>query len=87
LVNPSFDEEHDDHEIENIDDFFHIERHRWDMHCFHFDGDPIYDTDDDGSRVKIANFWSYGQPNIMKECENYFMMHEQHIFSLMELIW
>lgn len=49
MVNFSFDEEHDGH----IDDFLHIGRHSWDISCFHFDGDPIYDTDED-FRVKTA---------------------------------
>jgi len=56
LVNSSFDEKHDGHEIENIfniDDLLHIQRHRWDISCFHFYGELIYDTDDD-YRVNIA---------------------------------
>jgi hypothetical protein len=63
LVNFSFDEEHDGHEIENIDDLLHIERHKWDISCFHFDGDPIYDIDDD-SRVKIAELLPLEQPSL-----------------------
>jgi hypothetical protein len=77
MEKPLFDEEHDNKEIENIDALLHIERHKWDISCFYFDGDPIYDTDDDGSKDKIADFWSCGQPNTIKECETYFMMHEQ----------
>jgi len=53
LVNFSFDEEHDDHKIENINDLLHIERNKWAMSCFYFDGDLIYHIDDD-SRVKSA---------------------------------
>jgi len=34
LVNFSFDEEHDDHKIENIDYLLHIERNKCDMSCF-----------------------------------------------------
>jgi len=41
VVNCSFDEEHDGSEIENVDDFLGIGRHRWDISCFHFDGDTI----------------------------------------------
>jgi hypothetical protein len=39
LVDFSSDEEYDDHEIENIDDLLHIKRHKWDISCFHYDGD------------------------------------------------
>jgi hypothetical protein len=59
-IETSFDEEHDSHEIDAL---FLIEKHRWDKDCFHFDGDPIYDTDDDSSRAKIADFWSLGKPH------------------------
>jgi hypothetical protein len=69
MEKPLFDEEHDNKEIENIDALLHIERHKWDISCFYFDGDPIYDTDDDGSKDKIADFWSCGQPNTIRECE------------------
>jgi hypothetical protein len=31
--------------IENIDDFIHVGRHAWDVDCFGFDGDPIYDIE------------------------------------------
>jgi hypothetical protein len=58
----SFDERHDSHKTENIDDPFHIERHRWDINCFHLDRNLIYHMDDDASRVRIASFWSYEQP-------------------------
>jgi hypothetical protein len=37
----------DDHENENVEYFLCIGRHKWDMSFFHFDGDPIYDVDDD----------------------------------------
>jgi hypothetical protein len=56
LVNFLFDEEHDDHEIENIYDILKIKRHKWDMSCFYFDGDPIYDIDDD-TRDKITKLF------------------------------
>jgi hypothetical protein len=49
VVDFSCNEEHDD----CMDDFIHIGRRRWDMSCFSFDGDPIYDIDDD-SRIKNA---------------------------------
>ena len=55
---PSFDEKHDGLNIGNIDDLFHIERYRWDISCFYFDGDPIYDTDDDYG-IEIVLFESY----------------------------
>jgi hypothetical protein len=51
-----------DHESENIDDFLHIGRHKWDMGFFHFDGNPIYDTDD-YSRVKSAKLFPLEQPS------------------------
>jgi hypothetical protein len=54
------DEKHNSHDIDAL---FHIERHRWDINCFHFDRDPIYDIDDDSSRLKNAdcsNFSNFG---------------------------
>jgi hypothetical protein len=51
-----FDEENDDKEIENIDALLCIERHKWDTSCFYFDGDPIYNTDDDVFKDRIAYF-------------------------------
>jgi hypothetical protein len=54
LVNFSFDEEHDDIRLKILM-IFYIGRNKWDMSCFHFDGDPIYDIDDD-SRVKSVSF-------------------------------
>jgi hypothetical protein len=30
---------------QHIDDFIHIGRRRWDMGCFIFYGDPIYDIE------------------------------------------
>jgi hypothetical protein len=53
MEEPLFDEENDDKEIENIDALLHIERHKWDISCFYFDGDPIYNTDDDGFKDKL----------------------------------
>jgi hypothetical protein len=34
-----------DDAIENIDDFIHVGRRKWDMNCSSFDGDPIYDIE------------------------------------------
>jgi hypothetical protein len=31
-----------------LDDFIHIGRLKWDMKCFYFEGDPIYDTNYEG---------------------------------------
>jgi hypothetical protein len=31
--------------IENIDEFIHVGRHKWDVICFGLDGDPIYDIE------------------------------------------
>jgi hypothetical protein len=31
---------------QHIDDFIHVGRHGWDMGCFVFYGDPIYDNED-----------------------------------------
>jgi hypothetical protein len=36
---------------EHIDDFIHVGRHRWEVGCSSFDGDPIYDIEG-GFRVK-----------------------------------
>jgi hypothetical protein len=32
---------------ENINDLLRIEMNKWDMSCYYFDGDLIYDIDDD----------------------------------------
>jgi hypothetical protein len=61
-------------EIESFDTFLHFGGHTWDAICFYFDGDPIYDRDNDG--FEIAYFWSYGQPNILRNCEGYSMDHK-----------
>jgi hypothetical protein len=53
---PSFDEKHDGLNIGNIDDLFHIERYKWDINCFYFDGDPINDID---AGIEIVLFESY----------------------------
>lgn len=31
----------------NIDDFLHMEKRKWNGNCYHFDGNPMYDTDSD----------------------------------------
>jgi hypothetical protein len=31
--------------IEDIDDFIHVGKHAWDVDCFGFDGDPIYEIE------------------------------------------
>jgi hypothetical protein len=56
MEKPLFDEEHDNKEIENIDALLHIERQKWDISCFYFDGDPIYDTDDDVLKIRLQIF-------------------------------
>ena len=53
----SFDEEHENHEFDAL---FHNEIHKWDIYCFHFYGDTIYDRNDDGSKDKLANVLSLG---------------------------
>jgi len=63
LVNFPFDEEHDGHKIGNIDNVLHIERHKWDISCFYFDGDPICNIDDD-FRVKIAELLPLELPSL-----------------------
>jgi hypothetical protein len=57
----SLDEERDCTEIEGIDAFLQADRCKWDTSYSQFDGDPIYDTEDEG--FKIAKFWLYEQPN------------------------
>jgi hypothetical protein len=69
MEKPLIDEEHDNKDIENIDAFVHVEICKWDVSCFYFDGDPIYDIDDDGSKHEIADLWSCGQPNTINECK------------------
>jgi hypothetical protein len=55
-----FYEKNDDKEIDNIASLFHIERHKCDISCFHFYGDPIYDTSDDSFKDNISYLWSFG---------------------------
>jgi hypothetical protein len=59
----SFNEECDDHEIENDDEFLCIRRHKWDMSCSHFDADPINDTEDD-FRFKSMELLPLEQPSM-----------------------
>jgi hypothetical protein len=44
LLDPSCYNKGDD-VIENIDDFIHVGRCKWDVICFDIDGDPIYDIE------------------------------------------
>jgi len=60
MERPLFDEEHGNKEIEDVKDCLHIERHKWDIWFFYFDGDPIYDIHDDGFEDKIVHLWSFG---------------------------
>jgi hypothetical protein len=75
LVNFSFNEEHDDH----IDNFIHIGRHRWDINYFHFDGNPIYDIDDD-SRIKSVELFPLERPSMYIN-DSYFGQHEDDVFK------
>jgi hypothetical protein len=75
LVNFSFDEEYDD----QIDDFLHIGRCRWDISCVHFDGDPIYDINDD-SRVRNEELFPLEQPSMYIN-DSYFWQHEDDMFA------
>jgi hypothetical protein len=52
VVSFSSNKEHDD----CIDDFIHVGRRRWDVSCFYFDGDPLYE-DDNGPRIKNAKLF------------------------------
>jgi hypothetical protein len=83
LVKFSFNEEHDDHTIENIDDILHIRNHKWDISCFHFDGDPIYDIDNDSS-IKIAELFPFGTTIIFQKI---FIITFSHIFGNMADFW
>jgi hypothetical protein len=79
LVKFSFNEEHDDHTIENIDDILHIRNHKWDISRFIFYGDPIYDIDDDSS-VNIAELLPFGTTMIFQKIfyhhfQPYFWQH------------
>jgi hypothetical protein len=79
LVNFSFDEEHDDHKIENIYDLIHIEMNKWNMSCLYFDGDPTYDIDDD-SKVKSAKLLPIEQPYMYINYSN-FWQRKEDIFT------
>ena len=67
LDNPSFDGEHDNHEIENIDVILHIKTLKWDIECFCFEGGLIYDFYNVDSRANHAVFGSLGQHNTIKK--------------------
>jgi hypothetical protein len=58
--------EHDDHTIENIDDLLYVGRHKLDMFCFHFDGYPIYDTDDESRVFRLE------QPSFLDNLDDHF---------------
>lgn len=54
-----------------IDEFFHIEKQKWDLNCFHSKGYLIYYTHSDESKDEIADYVTCGQPNIIKDRENH----------------
>jgi hypothetical protein len=54
-----------------------IERKKWDTSSFYFDGNPIYNIDDDGFKDRIAYLCSRGELNIVMECKADFTMQEQ----------
>jgi hypothetical protein len=43
-LDPSYYNKYDD-VIENIDDFIHVGRRKWDVICSGLNGDPIYDIE------------------------------------------
>jgi hypothetical protein len=73
---------HIDHDIENIYDLLHIGKHKWDVSCFHFDGDSIYDTNEN-SRVKSPKLLPLEQPSFSKN----FMITFSHICTLIMQIF
>jgi len=75
VENFSSNEEHDDH----IDDFLCSAKNKWDMSCFHFDGNPIYDIDDD-FRVKSVELFPLEQPS-MYIYDSDFWQHEDDLFT------
>jgi hypothetical protein len=52
---------HDCTKIESIDAFLQVDKCKWDARYYHFDDDPIYDTEND--EHEIAEFWPYEQPS------------------------
>jgi hypothetical protein len=48
---PSFHKTEDDLNVEGFDDLFYIGGSKWNMTCFYFDGDPIYDTENEGEDI------------------------------------
>jgi hypothetical protein len=59
--------------------FLHIGRHKWDISCFHFDGDPIYDIDDD-FRVKNVELLPLEHTSMYIN-DSYFWQHEDDMFT------
>jgi hypothetical protein len=47
----SLDRKHDCTEIESIDAFLQVDRCKWDASYYHFDDDPIYDTENDEHEI------------------------------------
>jgi hypothetical protein len=54
-----------------IDDLLHIERNKWEIICFYFNGDPIYDIDDD-SRIKSAKLLPLEQVSFLENFHDHF---------------
>jgi hypothetical protein len=52
IIKKSSNEEHND----CIDYSIHIGRHIWDISCLCFDGDPVYDIDDDSRKKNVELF-------------------------------
>jgi hypothetical protein len=75
VVNFSSNEKRDDH----VEDFLRVGMHKWDMSCFHFDGDPIYGIDDD-SRIKNEELLPLEHTST---CINYsyFWQHEEDMIT------
>ena len=58
VLTPSCYDEYDDF-IDNIDEFIHVSKHKWDV--IRYDGDPIYDTE--GHSQKFPSQLSYEVTN------------------------
>jgi hypothetical protein len=60
VLTPLLEEDDGNQEYESIGTHFQIDNHSWDEDHWKFYGDPIYDTNDEFSKAKRADFLSLG---------------------------
>jgi hypothetical protein len=69
--------------IENIDDFIHVGRRKWDMSCFGFSGDPIYDIEG-CFQIKNKELLSSEQPYVIANDSDVWQHEDDMITDLFQ---